>query len=61
MRLSSRDIYLSLLSGVSAIALLYLALFIAPQIYHPRAPANPLDSPGAEAEMTIHADKFTPE
>jgi len=61
MKLSSRDICLSLLSGISAIALLYIALFIAPQIYHSQAAAKPIDGPGEEVEMTIRADKFTPE
>jgi len=61
MKLSSRDICLSIVSGVSAIALLYLALFIAPQIYHPKTPATFVDGSGEAAEMTIRADKFTPE
>ena len=69
MNWSIRNICLTTFSCISAIALLYLALYISPDLYRPAASSvidqiasvaggiRPFDS----AEMTIRASKFTPE
>ncbi|MCJ1397068.1 hypothetical protein MMC11_000260 [Xylographa trunciseda] len=61
MNLSSRSLSLSLLTAVSAISLLYLALFISPELYHFRTSGENTDRQWESAGMTIRVEKFTPE
>ncbi|MCJ1477519.1 hypothetical protein MMC13_006191 [Lambiella insularis] len=61
MNLPSRNIFLVALAGTSSIALLYLALFVSPQLYWSQSTSVAVGKPAESVDMTIRVEKFTPE
>ena len=59
--IAAKTICLAISSGISAVVLLYLALFVSPLVYHSPSVAISPKRLGESAAMTIRAAKFTPE